>query len=145
MPSPLRRGPGLRAEGQGRGGKLRRRPELRLLYDLSVAYHIPPGEVLDRFTDDEIVHLVAYQSLYGPITPRRLDIVLARHAMDVMVPHLKKGRRPRLRDHLMTWSRADRPARTGREILGIVRDLQRHFEVDDKRRSRGAKRENPEV
>lgn len=101
-----------------------------------MSFQATPGEVMERFTDDEIVHLVAYQNLYGPITPRRLDIVLARHAMDVISPHLKRGRASRLRDHLMTWSTADRPSRTGREMLGIVQGLQQKFEQADARRKR---------
>lgn len=91
---------------------------------------------MERFTDEQIVHLVAYQNLYGPITPRRLDVLLARLGMDLMSPHLKKGRRTKLRDHLMLWSRADRTPRTGREMLHIVQALQRHFEQDETRRTR---------
>lgn len=91
---------------------------------------------MTRFSDEQIVHLVAWQNLYGPITPRRMDIVLARLGMDVVAPHLKKGARPRLRDHLMVWSRADRPARTGREILGIVQGLQAQFEQEDDQHTR---------
>ncbi|ELP61800.1 hypothetical protein PV735_11405 [Streptomyces turgidiscabies] len=85
---------------------------------------------MDRFTEEQMVYLVAYQNLYGLITPRRLDMVLARLGMDVVSPHLKKGARPRLRDHLMTWSRADRPRRTGREMLGIVQGIQAQFDQD---------------
>jgi hypothetical protein len=95
---------------------------------------------MDRFTDDEIVHLVAYQNLYGPITPRRLDVVLARHAMDVLSPHLKKGRRSTLRDHLMVWSGVDRVPQSGREMLGIVKDWQRQFDRDDQRARRMGRR-----
>lgn len=86
---------------------------------------------MDKFTEEQMVDLVAYQNLYGLITPRRLDIALARLGMDVVSPHLKRGARPRLRDHLMTWSRADRPSRSGREILGIVKGIQAAFDQDD--------------
>lgn len=99
-----------------------------------------PGEVMERFTDDEIVHLVAYQNLYGPITPRRMDMLLARLAMDLISPHLRKGKRSRLRDHLMQWSRADRPRRTGREILGIVQGIQKQFDQDDEQRAQRIRR-----
>lgn len=119
---------------------------MRLLYDLAVAFQATPGEVLERFEDDEIVHLVAYQNLYGPITPRRLDVLLARHAMDVLSPHLKKGKRTRLRDHLMSWSTADRPMRSGRDILGIVQGLQKQFEkADDRRTRRMGRRQDQEA
>jgi hypothetical protein len=90
---------------------------------------------MDRFTEEQMIHLVAYQNLYGPITPKRLDIILARLGMDVVSPHMKRGKQPRLRDHLMVWSRADRPRRSGREILGIVQGIQRQFERDDARRT----------
>lgn len=88
---------------------------------------------MGQFTDEDLVHLVAYQNLYGPITPRRLDIALARLGMDVVAPHMKRGRQPRLRDHLMQWSRADRRSRSGREILGIVKGIQAAYDQDDTR------------
>ncbi|MEU3620598.1 hypothetical protein ABZ725_51440 [Streptomyces sp. NPDC006872] len=91
---------------------------------------------MERFSDEQIVHLVAWQNLYGPVTPRRWDVLLARLGMDVTAPHMRKGATPRLRDHLMLWSRADRPARSGREILGIVQGFQQQFERDDDRRTR---------
>lgn len=105
-----------------------------------MTFKATPGEVMQRFTDEEIVHLVAYQNLYGPVTPRRLDMLLARLAMDLISPHLKRGRRTLLRDHLMTWSRADRPRQSGREMLGLVKGWQAQFEQDDTRRSRRASR-----
>lgn len=89
-----------------------------------------------RFSDEQIVHLVAYQNLYGPITPRRTDLLLARLGMDLISPHLKRGRRTALRDHLMVWSRADRPRQTGRQMLGLVKGWQQQFEQDDTRRRR---------
>ncbi len=92
---------------------------------------MPPDEVMDRFTEEQILHLVAWQNLYGPITPRRMDIALARLGMDVVAPHMKRGRQPKLRDHLMAWSQADRPRRTGREILAIVKGIQAQFDQDD--------------
>ncbi|WP_432193815.1 hypothetical protein [Streptomyces sp. bgisy027] len=105
-----------------------------------MAFQASPGEVMQRFTDDEIVHLVAYQNLYGPITPRRLDVLLARHAMDVLSPHLKRGRRTLLRDHLMLWSHADRPRQSGREMLAIVKDWQRQYDQDDEQRAQRIRR-----
>ncbi|WP_435610677.1 phage tail assembly protein T [Streptomyces sp. C10-9-1] len=97
-----------------------------------MAYAIPPGEVLDRFTEEELVRLLAYQNLYGPAGPRRLDVLFARLGMDVAAPHMKKGKRPRLRDHLVVWSRAARPQRTGRELLAVVRELQAAYDADEK-------------
>ncbi|MDN3021534.1 hypothetical protein [Streptomyces sp. S.PB5] len=105
-----------------------------------MAFKAPPGEVMQRFTDEEIVHLVAYQNLYGPITPKRLDVLLARLAMDLMSPHLKRGRRTVLRDHLMVWSRADRPRQSGREMLAIVKNLQAQYDRDDEQRAQRIRR-----
>ncbi|MBD0838780.1 hypothetical protein [Streptomyces sp. TRM68416] len=93
-----------------------------------------------RFSDEQIVHLVAYQNLYGPITPRRTDVLLARLGMDLIKPHLRKGRHTVLRDHLMTWSHADRPRQSGREMLAIVKDLQRQYDQDDQQRAQRIRR-----
>ncbi|MFI2431993.1 hypothetical protein [Streptomyces sp. NPDC018693] len=84
-----------------------------------------------QFTDEDLIHLVAYQNLYGPITPARLDVVAARLGMDIAAPHMKRGRRPRLRDHVMVWSRSARPPRTGREILATVKDIQAAYDAAD--------------
>ncbi|TQE35477.1 phage tail assembly protein T [Streptomyces ipomoeae] len=81
-----------------------------------------------RFTEEQMIHLVAYQNLYGPITPDRLDIVIARLGMDVTAPHMKKGKRPRLRDHLIQWSRQSRPQRSGRELLATIRGIQARYD-----------------
>ncbi|WP_156722676.1 phage tail assembly protein T [Streptomyces apocyni] len=96
--------------------------------------------MLEKFSDEQIVHLVAYQNLYGPITPKRLDMLLARLAMDLISPHLKRGRRSKLRDHLMVWSQADRPRQSGRDHLGIVQQMQRQFEHDEDRRTHRTRR-----
>ncbi|PWG08782.1 hypothetical protein DF268_36035 [Streptomyces sp. V2] len=101
---------------------------MRLLYDLSVAFRLSPDQVMEQFREEHLVHLVAYQNLYGPITPQRLDIVAARLGMDVAAPHMKKGRRPRLKDHLMVWSRAARPRRTGRELRAVLEQMRAHYE-----------------
>ncbi|MFJ8863609.1 hypothetical protein ACIRD8_34980 [Streptomyces sp. NPDC102451] len=96
-----------------------------------MAFRIPPSEVLDRFAEEEIIRLLAYQNLYGPITPKRLDLLFARLGMDVAAPHMKKGRLPKLKDHLIEWSR---PRRTGRELLDAIKGIQAGFENRDKRR-----------
>jgi hypothetical protein len=86
-----------------------------------------PTEVLDRFTDRELVRLIAYQNLYGPIGPERLDLVAARLGMDVVAPHMKKGKRPKLKDHLIPWSRKAK-RKTGRQILDTIRGIQAAFD-----------------
>ena len=58
--------------------------------------------------------------------------------MDVAAPHMKKGKRPQLKDHLIQWSRAARPRRTGRELLAAVKELQSGFDQRDTTRKRGA-------
>ncbi|MFD3929529.1 hypothetical protein [Streptomyces sp. NPDC058614] len=80
-----------------------------------------------------MIHLVAYQNLYGLITPRRLDMVMARLGMDVTAPHMKKGRKPKLKDHLFTWSRSSEQ-RTGRELHGVLKEWQAFFEGRDRKR-----------
>ncbi len=84
-----------------------------------------PAEVLDRFSHEEMIRLVAYQNLYGPAGPRRLDILVARLGMDVAAPHMKKGKKPKLKDHLFEWSR---PRKTGRELLNTIRTIQAGFD-----------------
>ncbi len=79
-----------------------------------------------------MVHLVAYQNLYGPITPDRIDVVAARLGMDIAAPHMRKGRRPKLRDHLMVWSRAARPRRTGRELRAVLQQMEAAYAAADK-------------
>lgn len=95
---------------------------------------MPPSEVLVRFSHEEMIRLLAYQNLYGPITPHRLDILAARLGMDVAAPHMKKGKQPKLRDHLVEWSR---PRRTGRELLNMVRSLQAGFEGRSEKKGGG--------
>jgi hypothetical protein len=70
-----------------------------------------------------LIRLIAYQNLYGPIGPSRLDVVAARLGMDVAAPHMKKGQRPKLKDHLVQWSRNARPRKSGRELLAAVKDI----------------------
>lgn len=97
-----------------------------------------------RFTEEEMLHLVAYQRLYGPLTPDRLDMVIARLGMDVAAPHMKKGARPKLRDHLMEWSRTSRPRRTGRELRAVLQQMQAAYEgKTSASRSRRRSREEP--
>ncbi|MFI2367307.1 hypothetical protein [Streptomyces sp. NPDC018833] len=83
---------------------------------------------MDRFTEEQMIHLVAYQNLYGPIGPRRFDVLFARLGMDVAAPHMKKGKKPRLKDHIVEWSRSARPRKTGHELLAAVKGLQARFD-----------------
>ncbi|MEV7282878.1 hypothetical protein [Streptomyces sp. NPDC093111] len=87
-----------------------------------------PAEVLERFREDELIRLVAYQNLYGPIGPARMDVVAARLGMDIAAPHMKKGQRPTLKDHIVQWSRSARPRKTGQELLAAVRGIQAGFD-----------------
>lgn len=103
---------------------------------------MPPSEVLDRFTEQEMIRLLAYQNLYGPITGERFDLLFARLGMDVAAPHMKKGKKPRLRDHLLQWSRRSSSRKSPEQLLSTVRGLQRRFDrasTDRRRvlRSRG--------
>ena len=89
-----------------------------------------PAEVLQRFEEEEIIRLVAYQNLYGPAGPQRFDALFARLGMDVAAPHMKKGKRPAFKDHLIQWSR---PRKTGRELLAAVKGIQAGFEGRERR------------
>jgi hypothetical protein len=80
-----------------------------------------------------MVSLVAYQNLYGTITPRRLDMVMARLGMDIAAPHMKKGRQPKFKDHLFVWARSTQQ-RSGRELLGVLKEWEAHFEGRDRKR-----------
>jgi hypothetical protein len=91
---------------------------------------------MDRFTEEQMIHLVAYQNLYGPIGPVRMDVLFARLGMDVAAPHMKKGKKPRLKDHIVEWSRAARPRKTGRELLAAVKGLQARFDKQPDTRRR---------
>jgi hypothetical protein len=80
-----------------------------------------------------MLHLVAYQNLYGLITPQRLDMVMARLGMDIAAPHMKKGRSPKFKDHLIVWSRST-TQRTGRELRGVLLEWKAYFEGRDRKR-----------
>lgn len=82
-----------------------------------------PNEVLERFTEEEMVRMVAYQNLYGPVTPTRFDLLFARLGMDVISPHLKKGAKAELKDHLIEWSRRTRRKKTAREIWQFLKGM----------------------
>ncbi|MEU6952066.1 hypothetical protein [Streptomyces sp. NPDC045714] len=97
-----------------------------------MAWRITPAEVLTRFTTEEMIRVLAYQNLYGPVGPRRWDVLAARLGMDVAAPHMKKGRLPKLKDHLIQWSR---PRKTGRELLEMVKGLQAGFEQQNDRKA----------
>lgn len=92
-----------------------------------------PDEVLERFREEEMIRMVAYQNLYGPVGPERWDYLFARLGMDVSAPHMRRGQRPKLKDHLIEWSRRAKRRKTPQEILSIVRDLQGQFERKEKR------------
>ncbi|MEU6944298.1 hypothetical protein ABZ957_03485 [Streptomyces sp. NPDC046316] len=92
-----------------------------------------PAEVLQRFTEAEFVRLIAYQNLYGPLGPKRFDVLVARLGMDVAAPHMKKGQRPKLKDHLVEWSRNARPRKSPRELLSAIRGIQAGFDKTGRR------------
>ncbi|MGI5443828.1 hypothetical protein ACQEV4_42750 [Streptomyces shenzhenensis] len=95
-----------------------------------MAYRLPPDEIMDRFSNEDMTYLVAYQNLYGPITPRRLDLVAGRLGMDVVGPHMKRGRHPRLEDHTFVWSR-HAVRLTGDQMIDKLRTIHATFEYAD--------------
>lgn len=94
---------------------------------------------MERFTNEEMIHLVAYQNLYGPITPERFDLLFARLGMDVAAPHMKKGKKPKLKDHLLRWSRNSTPRKTPRQLLAAVKGIQSRYEQTEKAKARREK------
>ncbi|MBH0241915.1 hypothetical protein [Streptomyces sp. CFMR 7] len=79
---------------------------------------------MERFSEEEIIRLLAHQNLYGPPGLSRMDTLFARLGMDVAAPHMKKGREPLFKDHLIQWSK---PRKTGHELLDAVRGIQAGF------------------
>ncbi|THA78416.1 hypothetical protein E6R60_05905 [Streptomyces sp. A0642] len=96
-----------------------------------------PAEVLDRFAEEEMIRLLAYQNLYGPAGPQRFDALFARLGMDVAAPHMKKGKRPKFKDHLIQWSRNARPRKSGRELLAAVKGIQAAYDQQDQKDRKG--------
>lgn len=85
--------------------------------------------------------MIAYQNLYGPITPVRMDMVAARLGMDIAAPHMKKGSKPKMVDHLIVWSR-NVQRKTASQILDTIKGLQAGFEADaEKREARRARKD----
>lgn len=78
-----------------------------------------------------MIRLVAYQNLYGPITPERLDLVAARLGMDVVAPHMRRGKKTKLSDHLMTWGEKKK-SQTPEEMLAAAREITAAFKQQEK-------------
>ncbi|WP_437106644.1 phage tail assembly protein T [Streptomyces sp. enrichment culture] len=89
--------------------------------------------MLDRFSEEEMVRVVAYQNLYGPVTPVRMDVLMARLGMDVVAPHMKRGHKANLKDHLVMWDRRTRRQKTPQELLDTIRGIQKEFDRGDSR------------
>lgn len=88
--------------------------------------------------------MIAYQNLYGPITPVRMDLVAARLGMDIAAPHMRKGSKPRMVDHLIVWSRKAQ-RKTAHQILETIKSLQAGFEADAEKREARQARKSPEA
>ncbi|MBQ0969224.1 hypothetical protein NC239_26575 [Streptomyces sp. G3] len=80
-----------------------------------------------------MARVVAYQNLYGPLTPVRMDLLMARLGMDVVAPHMKRGHKADLKDHLVTWDRRTRHQKTPEELLATIRGIQEGFDRGDSR------------
>lgn len=88
--------------------------------------------------------MIAYQNLYGPITPARMDLVAARLGMDIAAPHMRKGSKPKMKDHLIVWSRAAQ-RKTAHQILETIKSLQAGFEANAARQEARRARKSPET
>lgn len=93
-----------------------------------MAYQIPPHEVLERFSESELVHLVAYENLYGQLGPERYDTLFARLGMDVVAPHMKKGKKPKFEDHRIKWGGKERRRQTPEEMLQVAKGIQAQYD-----------------
>lgn len=102
-----------------------------------------PTEVIDRFTDEEIIHLQAYQELYGPIGDRRYDYLFARLGMDTIAPHLKKGKKTSIEDHLLQWGDSPKPKQTPQEMLATAKGIQAAFDMHEKAAKAREERRKP--
>lgn len=95
---------------------------------------MPPHEVLERFTEGEMVHMIAYENLYGQLGPERLDTLFARLGMDVVSPHMKKGKKPKIEDHLLKWGVGSRKKKmTPDQMLASAKSIQAAFEQANKK------------
>jgi hypothetical protein len=103
-----------------------------------------PAEVIDRFTDSELVHIQAYQELYGPIGDRRYDYLFARLGMDVVAPHLKRGKRTTVDDHLLKWGGPARPQQSPDQMLAVAKNIQAAFEMNEKAQKAREERRAPQ-
>lgn len=97
---------------------------------------MPPHEVLERFTEDEMVRLVAYEEEYGQLGPERFDTLFGRLGMDVVAPHLKKGKKPKLKDHMVQWGGKKKHKQTPEQMLAIARSLTSAYQKDEKKREK---------
>ncbi|MFD0773369.1 hypothetical protein ACFQZ2_05450 [Streptomonospora algeriensis] len=107
-----------------------------------MVYRIPPNRVLDEFTESELVHLVAYENLYGQLGPERLDTLFARLGMDVTAPHMRKGKKPKFEDHLIQWGGKKKRQQSPEEMLQTARQMQARFDAQE-RAKRRSERQRP--
>lgn len=89
---------------------------------------MPPSEVLERFSETELVHLVAYENRYGQLGPERLDTLFGRLGMDVVAPHMGKGKKPKFEDHVVSWGRKAKAVLNPAELLAKAKQIQGTFE-----------------
>lgn len=97
---------------------------------------MPPHEVLERFSDTELVHMVAYEKRYGQLGPERFDTLFARLGMDVVAPHMKRGKRPKFEDHLIQWGQKAKEALSPQELLAKAKQIQSAFDARDKQQKK---------
>lgn len=101
---------------------------------------MPPHEVMERFTDGEMAHLVAYENAYGQLGPERWDTLFARLGMDVAAPNMKKGHKPKFEDHVIQWGGKKRARQSPEEMLQAARKAQVAFDVSRRAAQRRQKR-----
>lgn len=83
---------------------------------------------MERFTESELVHLIAYQNLYGPLGPERDDVLFARLGMDTVAPHMGRGKKPKFENHKIDWAaNRKKRAQTPEEMLRVAKSITGSF------------------
>jgi len=86
---------------------------------------------MERFSEEDMIRMVAYGRLYGPPGPERFDILFARLGMDVVSPHLKAGKKTSLDDHKVKWGE-EKKVQTPEQMLAAAQNITAQFKRQEK-------------
>ncbi|MFO7340642.1 MAG: hypothetical protein C0P65_012555, partial [Lysobacteraceae bacterium] len=95
--------------------KFRRNPRRALLFRLALALGTTAAELEHRLSARELAEWAAYEAVFGPIGPQRLDALAALISYYVVsaLGTGKGGRKPRLQDFLPRWGEYREEVRDG--------------------------------